>query len=111
MATCRLKRGSLSCRASRVRLMPSNWSYQRLQSSVMRRSVEPSNSFCEITGPTLSDFAQMSRRLWVSFLPQAGHSELALKHMLVATASLHETVDFKLYQTSSDQQFFARHYS
>ena len=52
----------------------------------------------------------MAHPLWNSLIPQATHSQLPVKHMVVAAASIHEATEFAPNQVERCRTLFMRHY-
>lgn len=63
--------------------------------------------FLERTASTLSGY--VGSYFWSSLLPQASHTQPALKHILVATASVHEYLHAD-YSHVYDRKFIDEHY-
>ena len=67
--------------------------------------------FRERTTPVLSNFATVAREFWNSTILQAGHADSAVRHMIIATASLQEATQCKPGQCSTNRWYFGQHYS
>jgi hypothetical protein len=67
--------------------------------------------FRERTVPVLSNFAAAAQEFFNSTLLQAGHVEPAVKHMIIATALLHEATPCTPGQYSTNRWYFGQHYS
>ena len=67
--------------------------------------------FRERTIPVLSSFAASAQDFWNSTILQASHADSALKHMVIATASLQEATACTPAQYSTNRWNFGQHYS
>jgi hypothetical protein len=67
--------------------------------------------FRERTVPVLSSFAAVAREFFNSTILQAGHVDPAVKHMIIATASLQEANLCTPGQYSVNRWLFGQHYS
>ena len=67
--------------------------------------------FRERTIPVLSNFATIAQEFWNSTILQASHADSAIKHMIIATASLQEASICTPGQCSTNRLIFGQHYS
>jgi hypothetical protein len=67
--------------------------------------------FRERTVPVLSSFASVAQEFFNSTILQAGHADSAVKHMIIATASLQEATLCTPGQYSTNRWLFGQHYS
>jgi hypothetical protein len=67
--------------------------------------------FCERTVPVLSSFASVAQEFFGSTILQAGHVHPAVRHMIVATASLQEATLCRPGQYSINRWLFGHNYS
>ena len=67
--------------------------------------------FRERTIPVLSNFATIAQEFWNSTILQASHADSAIKHMIIATASLQEASMCMPGQYSTNRLNFGLHYS
>ena len=67
--------------------------------------------YVERTGPVLGDFILEARSFFNVAVPQASHSELTIRHMIIATASLHEAFYLHPSVSNKQRQLFQCHHN